>query len=78
MEDVFFALAMSLDGMFGGLGAGFTGNYIWSTVIGSFIISFCAVICGCTIGMQASKRWKADISWLGGVLFVMLAFQKII
>lgn len=78
VEAVFFALAMSLDGMFGGLGAGFTGNDIWSTVLGSFIVSFGAVLCGCTIGMQASKRWKADISWLGGVLFVLLAFQKII
>lgn len=73
-----FALAMSLDGMFGGLGAGFTGKNIYFTVMGSFVVSFCAVLCGCRIGMQASKRWKTDVSWLGGVLFVILAFQKII
>ena len=78
LEAVFFALAMSLDGMFGGLGAGFTGKNIFLTVLGSFVVSFCAVLCGCRIGMQASKRWKADVSWLGGVLFVILAFQKII
>jgi len=46
--------------------------------MGSFVVSFCAVLCGCRIGMQASKRWKTDVSWLGGVLFVILAFQKII
>jgi putative Mn2+ efflux pump MntP len=69
---------MSLDGMFGGLGAGFGGKYIFLTVLGSFVVSFCAVLCGCRIGMQASKRWKTDVSWLGGVLFVILAFQKII
>ena len=78
VEAVFFALAMSLDGMFGGLGAGFTGKNIYFTVMGSFVVSFCAVLCGCRIGMQASKRWKADVSWLGGVLFVILAFQKMI
>ena len=78
VEAVFFALAMSLDGMFGGLGAGFTGKNIFFTVMGSFVVSFCAVLCGCRIGMQASKRWKTDVSWLGGVLFVILAFQKII
>ena len=78
VEAVFFALAMSLDGMFGGLGAGFGGKYIFLTVLGSFVVSFCAVLCGCRIGMQASKRWKADVSWLGGVLFVILAFQKMI
>ena len=78
VEAVFFALAMSLDGMFGGLGAGFTGKNIYFTVMGSFVVSFCAVLCGCRIGMQASKRWKTDVSWLGGVLFVILAFQKMI
>lgn len=78
MEAVFFALAMSLDGMFGGLGAGFTGKYILSAVIGSFAVGFCAVLFGCRLGMQASRRWKMDISWLGGVLFIVLAFQKII
>ena len=78
VEAVFFALAMSLDGMFGGLGAGFTGKNIYFTVMGSFVVSFCAVLCGCRIGMQASKRWNTDVSWLGGVLFVILAFQKII
>ena len=77
VEAVFFALAMSLDGMFGGLGAGFTGKNIYFTVMGSFVVSFCAVLCGCRIGMQASKRWNTDVSWLGGVLFVILAFQKI-
>ena len=63
---------------FAGLGAGFGGKYIFLTVLGSFVVSFCAVLCGCRIGMQASKRWKADVSWLGGVLFVILAFQKMI
>ena len=63
---------------FFGLGAGFGGKYIFLTVLGSFVVSFCAVLCGCRIGMQASKRWKADVSWLGGVLFVILAFQKMI
>ena len=47
VEAVFFALAMSLDGMFGGLGAGFTGKNIFFTVMGSFVVSFCAVLCGC-------------------------------
>ena len=78
VEAVFFALAMSLDGMFGGLGAGFGGKYIFLTVLGSFVVSFCAVLCGCRIGMRASKRWKTDVSWLSGVLFVILAFQKMI
>ena len=76
VEAVFFALAMSLDGMFGGLGAGFTGKNIYFTVMGSFVVSFCAVLCGCRIGMQASKRWKTDVSWLGGVLFVILGVSE--
>lgn len=54
VEAVFFALAMSLDGMFGGLGAGFTGKNIFFTVMGSFV---CQFLCR-TLRMQ---DWHAGI-----------------
>lgn len=77
-ESVFFALAMSMDGFFGGLGAGFLKMNLWLTTLGNFFVSFLAVKLGCAAGIFASKRQKADLSWVGGVLFLVLAFSKIL
>ncbi|MBO5069422.1 MAG: manganese efflux pump [Roseburia sp.] len=76
-EGVFFALAMSLDGLFGGLGAAMLGINIWLTVICNFAISFLAVMTGSLAGRAAALRRDTDLSWLGGVLFVVLAFTKL-
>lgn len=77
-EGVFFALAMSLDGFFGGLGAAFLDIDIGWTVLGNFLLSFVAVQVGCCAGRRAMMRWKRDFSWIGGALFVALAFSKIL
>ena len=76
-ESVFFALAMSMDGLFGGLGAGLLGvNPVW-TVLGNFVVGFIAVKAGSAVGVKASQKWKMDISWVGGVLFILLACSKV-
>lgn len=77
-EGIFFALAMSFDGFFGGLGAAFLGIDIWWTVLGNFLLSFCAVRAGSALGRRVSTYRERDFSWLGGALFVLLAFSKIV
>lgn len=77
-EGVFFALAMSLDGLFGGLGAAFLGIDLWWTVLGNFLLSFGAVWAGSELGRRAVAYREKDFSWLGGALFVFLAFSKIV
>lgn len=76
-EGAVFALAMSLDGFVGGLGAGFLGLDIRWTVLGNLMLSFLAVSIGSYIGRKAVQRRECDLSWVGGVLFVLLAFKKI-
>lgn len=78
VEGAFFALAMSLDGFFGGLGAGFLDIDIWQTVFWNLIFSFAAVQVGSHFGRQAALHRDIDLSWIGGVLFVLLAVWKII
>lgn len=75
-ESVCFALAMSLDGFFGGLGAGLFGMNLWTATLGSFVAGFLAVKLGCFAGRQASTVHGADLSWLGGMMFLALAFSK--
>lgn len=77
-EGAFFALAMSMDGFFGGLGAGFLHLNIWLTVLGNLIFSFVAVQAGSYLGRRAALNKDCDLSWIGGVLFVLLAVGKMI
>lgn len=77
-EGIFFALAMSIDGLFGGLGAAFLGINVFETTLINFLIGFLAVRAGSALGRKAAMRRDMDVSWLGGALFVVLAFSKII
>lgn len=76
-EAVFFALAMSLDGLFGGISAGFLELNILLTVGLNFAVGFLAVKAGSGLGMRLAARKEWDLSWLGGVLFLVLAFAKL-
>lgn len=76
-EGIFFALAMSMDGFFGGLGAAFLGINVWWTTLLNFIFGFAAVLAGCFVGKKVALRQDRDLSWIGGALFVLLAFSKI-
>lgn len=77
-EGAFFALAMSLDGLFGGLGASFLGINIWLTALLNFLFGYGAVRVGSCLGEHVTKHCQVDISWVSGVLFVCLAFRKLI
>lgn len=76
-EGIFFALAMSMDGFFGGLGATFLGINVWWTTLLNFIFGVAAVLAGCFAGKKVALRQDRDLSWIGGALFVLLAFSKI-
>lgn len=77
-EGVFFALAMSLDGFFGGLGAAFLHINVVETVLMNFFLGYAAVRAGSCAGMRAAVKREGDYSWIGGALFVLLAFSKIL
>lgn len=77
-EGAFFALAMSMDGLFGGLGASFLGINIWLTGLLNLLLGYGAVRIGSCLGEHLTKRCQKDFSWVGGVLFVCLAFSKVI
>lgn len=77
-EGIFFALAMSLDGFFGGLGASFLGINLWVTSTLNFLLGFVAVSVGSCLGKRMAEHCARDFSWVGGVLFLCLAFGKIV
>lgn len=77
-ESVFFALAMSVDGLFGGIGAAFLKINIPITIAINFIIGLALVIAGHYMGDRTSRKTDKDFGWLSGALFIILAFRKII
>ncbi len=77
-EGVAFALAMSADGLFGGLGAALMGMNLWTAVGLNFVLGVAAVCLGSGLGRAAVKKCSRDFSWIGGAMFVVLAFTKIV
>lgn len=75
-EAVFLALAMSLDGLIAGVGAAFLKINILLTVLLSFAVGMAAIIGGCYFGNKIAVKTKIDLSWLSGLLFIVLAIVK--
>ena len=76
-ESASLAIALSLDGIAVGFGAGLaTFNYI-EVILLSLILGIIAVKAGCFIGNKIAERLALNLSWLSGVLLIVLAFMKI-
>jgi putative Mn2+ efflux pump MntP len=81
VEAIVLALALSLDGLGIGLGAGlvFVGMTVVAMVVGfSLVINFAFLALGQKLGNITVKRIKINLSWLAGMLLVLLAVLKIV
>jgi len=76
-EAAALALALSLDGIAAGLGAGLFGAGALLTVGVTFGLTMAAVAVGCRLGGRLATRLTADISWLSGVLLILLAVLQL-
>lgn len=77
LEAASLAVALSLDGLAAGVGAGFSSFSWFSMLILSFSIGLAAVGSGYVIGRRVAEKSQADLSWLGGILLIVLAFMKL-
>lgn len=77
-EGAAFALAMSADGLFGGVGAALLGLNLWGAAGLHAVLGVAAVCLGNCLGRFAVKKSSRDFSWIGGAMFVALAFTKIV
>ena len=76
-EAVALALALSVDSVSGGLGAGLSGANILRVCLLSFIFGLMAVASGGKLGEGLSKKGP-DLSWVSGVFLIVLAAYKLI
>lgn len=75
-EAVSLGAALSLDSAAAGLGAGAAGMQFAVTAVCAFEIGLLAVLAGCMLGNRLADRVRFSVSWVGGVLLILLAFLK--
>ena len=77
LEAASLAIALSLDGFAAGFGLGLVHiNYI-QVVLFSLISDMVAVIFGCYIGNKIAEKLSLNISWISGVLLIILAVMNL-
>ena len=70
------AVALSLDGIAVGLGAALGGTNWLAVVLFSLVTGILAVISGRRIGEAAAHRLNFNLSWIGGIVLIALAFTR--
>lgn len=75
-EAFYLAIALSLDSLAVGFSSSLlTVNYIQS-ILFSIIIGFLSIVSGSFIGLKLIENIKIDLSWLSGILIILLAFLR--
>jgi putative sporulation protein YtaF len=76
-EAVVLGIAVAIDGLVVGFGAGLSTDINLPFItVSSLIIDACAVIFGALLGHKIANR-KKDFSWLGGIILIALAFFRL-
>lgn len=74
-EALSFAAAMSLDSLASGLGAGLKGLEMPVCLLLTLILGYILTVAGSVIGKKCQNQCR--LSWLGGVMLVLLAICRI-
>ncbi|MCC8023481.1 MAG: sporulation membrane protein YtaF [Clostridiales bacterium] len=77
-EAVSLAFALSFDGLAVGLGAAMGEVNILLVVLCSLAVHMLAIAAGSRLGNRLAEKAKWDLSWLSGVMLILLAFMKLV
>ena len=69
-------LALSIDSMAAGIGAGIAAVPIAVPVFLSFFMGAAAIGTGMVLGNRVAAKYSLDISWIGGLLLILLSVLK--
>jgi len=76
-EAAVLATSLSLDGFAVGLGAAIIGTNGWLLVVFTLTTSFFALLIGSWLGNKAADSLRFNVSWLAGVILIVLAFLQL-
>ena len=77
-EAAFFGLAMSIDSLTAGTFAAFLHLPAGFTLAVCFLFGLAALAGGQCLGRRLASRSRRDFSWAGGLLFLALAFGRLL
>lgn len=77
LEACSLAIALSLDGMAAGFGAGLGEVHGIAVFLASFVTNTLAVILGEAVGIRMSSRLRFNMSWFSGIVLIALAVSKL-
>lgn len=76
-EAAYLAMALSLDGLAAGFGAGITNTNIPLVILFSLASNVACVLLGCFLGNKIAQKVCLNLSWLSGALLIVLAVMKV-
>jgi putative sporulation protein YtaF len=76
-EALYLALALSFDGFAAGFGSAMADIHILQIILLSLLSNILAISLGYILGKFLAKISEFDLSWLGGILLIILAFMKL-
>ena len=77
-EAVYLAMALSIDGFAAGFGWGLLPVDYLGLIALSLLSNLLALTLGYFAGKWLIRNTKLDLSWLGGILLIILAFTKLV
>ena len=77
-EATALAAALSLDGFALGFGAALLGLNAWAVIMFSLWANGLALLLGGVLGNKAAASPRFNISWLAGVVLIVLAFMQLL
>lgn len=78
IEALTLGFALSIDSIAAGVGAGVRTADIPATFSISLLIGASVILLGCRIGNIISSRVQTNLSWVSGILLIILAIMKLL
>ena len=76
-EAIFLAIALALDSFAVGFGAGLSDVNAIQIVGFSLVTDMIAIIAGCYIGNKIAEKMTLNLSWVSGLILIILAFSNL-
>jgi len=76
-EAIPLAIALGLDGLSVGLGIGLSVTNIFLLLGLSLVSDVIAITLGCYLGNKVAQKSTMDLSWLGGVILILIAILEV-
>lgn len=77
-ESLYLAIALSFDSLAVGFGSSLVGGGYIQAIVLCFLVGLCSVLIGSFIGKKLVEKANINLSWLSGVILMVLAVSKLI